>query len=250
MTYLTSAALALAFALGGGCLSFGQPPNWRSFESGLLGRDVEYAVHAAGDPAPTGVVYITDGRKWAERGLLNYLDSLHSTHTALPPTTYVLVSTIDPATGEDVRERFFDCDGPGARFFTEEFVPHVERDRPLASAAASRVLVGASFGAMSAAALSAEPDSPFGVYVLLSPITFQCPGLLERIAFLEGAAAKTRRAFVTTGTHDAEVYAEPLAAMYAAVGVEAHYVHTEGGHEFATWFAVLGDALAWALETR
>ena len=158
----------------------------------------------------------------------------------------MLVGTIDSAAAVDHRERLFAWDSDDLHAaIAQTVLPWAERGLPQATPPARRALVGLSLGAAHAAAELARADGLFGGFVLLSPTTYACPDLAKRVAFLPQAAAKTRRAYVSTGRLDAETYAVPLVRLLRGAGVATASVQTDGDHDFANWDAQWPAVLAW-----
>lgn len=208
-----------------------------------LGREVAYVVHDVGDGAPRRVVYLTDGEQWLAEGLAATLDSLLGGLSPEPAATrLVYVSAVDPASGANVRQTDFFANPAYYAFFRDRLLPAVEADLPADLSPADRSLVGISFGGLSAAFFSAQPDAPFGHYALLSPVTYPRPEVLEALAF---ARSGPSRVYLSTGTHDAEAYVDPLAAMYRGLGWPVVEVRTDGAHDYANWRGQLPRLAAW-----
>ena len=99
------------------------------------------------------------------------------------------------------------------------------------------------FGGLNAAYFAAE-DAPFKNYALLSPITYPCKALNQKIMF---GPQKDQRIYVSTGTTDAEHYVDELLALYRSKDFELMEVRTKGGHDFQNWQGQLTSVLTFLI---
>ncbi len=188
------------------------------------------------------IVYITDGRKAIDFGLLAEIERLTKAGTALP-AHYVFVSTIDDE-GTDHRNGYFFCNSDYLKFFTEELLPSVEGKLNAHFTPADRSLVGISFGGLNAAYFASR-NAPFRNYALLSPVTYPCPELAAKIAF---GPQRGQRIFLSTGHNDAEQYVSQLKGLYASKEHDVERLETAGGHDFGNWLPQLKQVLPFLLK--
>ncbi|MEL6356124.1 MAG: hypothetical protein AAFQ37_04240, partial [Bacteroidota bacterium] len=102
-----------------------------------------------------------------------------------------------------------------------------------------------SFGGLNAAYFAAQ-DAPFQNYALLSPVTYPCKELNQKIIF---GPQRGLRIFLSTGRQDAERYVDELLALYQSKDFVLQELRTEGGHDFANWQAQLETLLNFLLST-
>ena len=247
---MRTSILAALTVLGSVSLGYTQSLNWTKLHPPALGHDIFAAYYDLGAETPQHIVYLTDGGKWAsETALRTRLSTLHAEHPEYPATRYVLIGTIDSAANVDHRQQLFGCDNDDLHeAFAKTLIPWAEESLDRALGPDQRTLVGLSLGAAHAATELTHEEALFGSYVLLSPITYDCPDLARRIAFLSSASAKTRRAYISTGRLDAETYAVPLTSLLQGAGVETKFVQTEGDHDFANWDGQWEGVLRWLYE--
>ena len=241
-------------------VSFAQTLDWTTLHPPALGHAISATYFDVGPRPVRHVVYLTDGGKWAsETSIAARLRKLHAQHPDYSATRYVLIGTIDSAANVDHRQHLFGCDNDELHeAFAKTLIPWAEDSTGRAFNSSDRTLIGLSLGGAHAATELTRDDALFGNFVLLSPITYACPDLARRVAFLSAAferseeacpelveRAKTRRAYLSTGRLDAETYAEPLDALLRGAGVETEFVQTEGDHDFANWDAQWDSVLAW-----
>ena len=176
------------------------------------------------------VIYFTDGQKLIDNGFLTEIERLTAAGEA-PPAHYVFVSTVDPASGADLRNDYFFANPDYLAFFTEELLPAAEAKLDYPVTPADRSLVGISFGGLNAAWFAAK-DAPFWNYGLLSPITYPHDKLNQDIVFGPSAG---QRIFISTGQDDAERYVDELLGLYRNRDFVIKEVRTTGSHDFANW---------------
>jgi enterochelin esterase family protein len=152
-------------------------------------------------------------------------------------------------------------DGRHARFLTEELVPALEAELPIAS---RRCLMGASFGAI--ASLSTARRYP-GFYdrLLLQSGSFawSSNGCSQRRgpiwqpvkdfvdAYSDAPAPVSERVFVSCGVYESLICENrALVPKLRTAGMEVRFVEALDGHNWESWRDRLGDALPWLFEDR
>ena len=196
-----------------------------------LGTSVEAMLaDLSGGATGCPIIYLTDGQKLIDNGFLTEIERLTAAGEA-PPAHYVFVSTVDPASGEDLRNDYFFANPGYFAFFTEDLIPTAEAKLNYPVTPADRSLVGISFGGLNAAWFAAK-NAPFRNYGLLSPITYPHDKLNQEIVF--GPSAD-QRIFISTGHDDAERYVDDLLGLYRNRDFVIKEVRTTGSHDFANW---------------
>jgi enterochelin esterase family protein len=146
-----------------------------------------------------------------------------------------------------------------ARFLTHELVPRLETEFPLARHRSSRVLLGASFGAI--AALSAAYRSPrtYGSLVLLSgSFVFAESGMDHGggpvfdpvVNFVNSYRDRPRRVadrlFVSCGLYEPLIIPNrSIVPIFESAGMQVRYVEARDGHTWENWRDRLRAALSW-----
>ncbi|WP_165395250.1 alpha/beta hydrolase [Flagellimonas allohymeniacidonis] len=210
-----------------------QQQDWASIYSKVLQRSIDISIY---DSNPSKkekpIVYLTDGRKLLENGVMDSIKRL-TLFGQIPFATYVFVSTVDRVSGQDYRNENFFCNPSYIRFFESELVPFVEKGHEKGKSSFERSLVGISFGGLNAAYFSARTDL-FGNYALLSPVIYPCKKVISDISFSQN---KSLRIILTTGKNDAENYVDELERIYGSKGYELSTIETNGQHDFNNWNA-------------
>jgi len=184
------------------------------------------------------IIYVTDGKKFIDNGLFAEIKKLQE-KGKVPPAHYVFVSTISPMDQVDYRNDYFFCNPDYLAFFQEELIPQVEQKIGKIFTRDKRSLIGISFGGLNAAYFAAQ-DAPFRNYALLSPVTYPCKELNQKVMF---GPQKGQRIFVSTGTRDAERYVDDLLSLYNSKDFEIKESRTKGGHDFDNWKGQLEEVL-------
>jgi len=166
----------------------------------------------------SSIYYFTDGGKLISAGYLERLRELHKAQK-IPASYFVFVSSLDERDKTDKRNTYFFCNPDYLAFFEKEVLPQTERAIGKKFSQSQRGLIGISFGGLNAAWFSAKSRA-FANYALLSPITYPCPDLFSAITF---SSHTELNIFVSTGTNDAENYAQPLYNIYKSKEVNLQY---------------------------
>ena len=146
-----------------------------------------------------------------------------------------------------------------ARFLKQELLPQLEAEFPLKRHRSSRVLLGASFGAV--AALSAAYRSPntYGSLVLMSgsfvsagPGTDHGGGAVfdPVVKFVNRYRERPRRVadrlFVSCGLYEPLIIPNRgIVPVFESAGMRVRYVEALDGHTWENWRDRLRDGLSW-----
>ena len=214
---------------------FGQQVDTLLLPAKILAKQTNIFIWDYSNGEATSVFYFTDGEKLINQGAGEKIDSL-TRSGSIPKAKYVFVSTLAPESREDLRNDYFFCNESYVHFFEQELIPAVELSR---ISNVDRFLIGISFGALNAAYFAAQTDS-FGGYGMLSPITYPCTSLNEKLAF---SSFENYKVFLSTGTTDAENYVRDLAPILSIKTNQLRLVTTKGGHDFSNWNQQLGDLI-------
>lgn len=145
-----------------------------------------------------------------------------------------------------------------ARYLTEELVPYLEKEFPLMGTAASRGLLGASFGGVAALSTAWRYPGFYGRLLLQSgSFAFTDIGehgkgpafdsVVEFVnAFRESSSAVTERTFLTCGVYESLIYENrSLLPILQNTGMDVRYVETRDGHNWENWRDTFREGLSW-----
>ena len=151
-----------------------------------------------------------------------------------------------------------------ASFLTEELLPHLQTEFPLARNRSGRILLGASFGAI--AALSTAYSSPhmYGSLVLMSgsfvfadagsdhgggPVFDPVVQFVNR--YRDRPRRVAERLFVSCGLYEPLIISNrAIVPVFESAGMQVRYVEARDGHTWENWRDRLRDALTWVLPGR
>lgn len=156
------------------------------------------------------------------------------------------------------RLRDYAAYGDHSRFLAEELVPALEARYPLQKGAASRGLMGASFGGVAALAAAAHYPGQFGRLLLQSgSFAFTDIGPSRRgpafepvVEFVNGFRDAPRRiserVFVSCGVYESLIYENrSLVPILQSTGMDVRYVEAFDGHNWENWRDRLREGLSW-----
>ena len=146
-----------------------------------------------------------------------------------------------------------------ARFVTNELVPRLERDFPLAARPAARCLMGSSFGAVAALSTAYRHPAGYGGLLLQSgSFAFTDigtdhgggPEFDEVVKFVNRYRARPRRVaermFVSCGVYEPLIVRNrSMVPIFSATGAAVRYVEAYDGHSWENWRDRLRDGLSW-----
>lgn len=155
------------------------------------------------------------------------------------------------------RLRDYAAHGEHSRFLAEELVPALEARYPLQKGAASRGLMGASFGGVAALAAATHYPGRFGRLLLQSgSFAFTDIGPSRRgpafepvVGFVNGFRdAPTRvseRIFLSCGVYESLIYENrSLVPILQSTGMDVRYVESFDGHNWESWRDRLREGLS------
>lgn len=226
----------------------------RELESAALGRRQHYKLYLPARYRTTRrypLLVVHDGDDYLNYSeLKTVLDNLiHRMEVA--PLIAVLVSS-------HRRLVEYAGDESHAQFIAEELLPELDRSLPLDKHAASRGLMGASFGAVASLYTAWKHPGEFGRLLLQSgSFAFTDIGHHRRgpafdpvvkfvNAFRDNPGKPTEKVFVSCGTYESLIYENrSLVPLLQARGMDVRYVEARDGHNWENWRDRLREGLSW-----
>ena len=146
-----------------------------------------------------------------------------------------------------------------ARYLTNELVPRLERDLPLAARPSGRCLMGASFGAVASLATAYRHPTGYGSLLLQSgSFVFtdigtehaDDPAFDDVVKFVNRYRARPRRvadrAYVSCGVYEPLIVRNrSMVPTFSGTGMRVRYVEARDGHSWENWRDRLRDGLSW-----
>ena len=146
-----------------------------------------------------------------------------------------------------------------ARFLRQELLPQLEVEFPLKRHRSSRVLLGASFGAVAALSAAYRSPSAYGSLVLMSgSFVYAASGsdhgggaVFDPVVkfvnrYRERPLRVADRLFVTCGLYEPLIIPNrSIVPVFESAGMQVRYVEALDGHTWENWRDRLRDALSW-----
>jgi len=213
--------------------------------SNVLGYDLQYRVYlpegyASSTDLP--VLFLTDGQNYLSRGRMpGILDRLIS-DGSIDPVIAVFVDARDPDDLESNRRRTqFFCNRDYLDFYTDELIPTVEMDYPVAANREGRTIMGLSFGGTNAACFGLLGYDSFSGIAMQSPANHPLPDLLPAY---EEMPMLPLRVFLSTGTpNDNTGDNRRFHTVLSDKGYDMKYVEVRQGHDWDNWRPLIDDVL-------
>ena len=145
-----------------------------------------------------------------------------------------------------------------AAFIAEQLLPAMQNKFPIYETAASRCLMGASFGGVAALATAWRYPGTFGRLLLQSgSFAFtdigeskRGPAFVEVVkfinAFRDAPGKPSEKVFVSCGTYESLIYENrTMVPVLQASGMEVRYEEARDGHNWENWRDRLRSGLSW-----
>jgi enterochelin esterase family protein len=147
-----------------------------------------------------------------------------------------------------------------ARFLTNELLPHLQTEFPVARNRSGRILLGASFGAVAALSTAYESPQTYGSLVLMSGSFVSADAGTDHgggsvfdpvVQFVNRYRDRPRhvadRLFVSCGLYEPLIIPNrSIVPIFESAGMRVRYVEARDGHTWENWRDRLRDALLWA----
>lgn len=217
-------------------------------ESKLLGYALQYRVLAPTNGTKAGyldVIYINDGQDYLQEGNLDSIIRQLTLQEKIKPVMAVFVDSRDPDNLRDNRRHSqFMCNRKYALFFEHELIPTVEASFEIQGATKKRLIMGLSFGALSAGCFGILLPDTFGYVAMQSPASDKHLEILRKI-YLQTPVQPTKY-FVTIGTRNDNTRAgRELLRDLRKLGYNVTSYEVAQGHNWRNWRSKLEDIFIW-----
>jgi len=146
-----------------------------------------------------------------------------------------------------------------SRFVTDELLPRLETELPLAATRSGRCLMGSSFGAVASLSTAVRSSDTYGSLILMSgSFVFTDIGTDHGggevfdpvVKFVNRYRAKPThvadRVFVSCGVYEPLIVPNrSMVPTFESAGMTVEYVEARDGHNWENWRDRLRDALSW-----
>ena len=215
--------------------------------SPALDYNLQYRVYTPPGMQPDDalpVLFVADGQWYIDEGDLPALMDSMIAAGAIEPVMAVFIDNRNPDfLRENRRARQFFCNEKYIRFVTDELVPIIDRDYPTAATAASRTMLGLSFGGLNAACFGLYAHTSFGGIAMQSPAMHPVPTIWQAY---EDSTRLPLNVFLSSGDRqDNEARTRRLRDILQAKGYPMRYLEVPYGHNWQNWGPLLDDVLTW-----
>ncbi len=213
--------------------------------SDVLGYDLQYRVHL-----PNGVevlenlpvLFVTDGQSYIKNGKLHRQLNKLMKAGRIDPVVTVFIDARDPDDLKNNRRNSqFMCNRKYLEFFRRELIPEIERQFPVGIEAASRTILGVSFGGLNAACFGLMGSDLFSGVAMHSPATHPVASLMPGYEKVDKLPLKI---FLSTGSpYDNSARNRKFRSILKDKGYELKYIEVEAGHDWDNWRPLMDDVL-------
>ncbi len=224
----------------------GSHSNDRLLNSKILGYQVTYTLYLpaghTGERLP--VVYVTDGYEYTHPQLGNMVTILDNliADQKIKPIAAVFIDHREPVNRSNNRrmeelamnERYL-------RFFADEFIPHIEKNHPVATEATQRAILGNSMGGLNAAYFVFARPNLFTMAGIQSPAFYTRPQIYS---MCEGADKHPIKISMTSGLiNDTSEGGRRMKALLETSACQYNYREVNQGHSWGNWRNLIDDIL-------
>ncbi len=217
------------------------------FSSKTLGYQITYSVyHPAGveHGKRLPVLYVTDGHEYLLPELGNIttiLDNLIG-EKRIEPILVVLVDHREPANRSNNRRmEELNMNEKYLNFFTNEFIPAIEKKYPVKSEAAHRAILGSSIGGLTSAYFIFSRPDLFSMAGMQSPAFWSRPQIYS---LCNSATLPKIKISLTSGLiNDASEGSRKMKEILQNNACNYHYRETNEGSSWGNWRNSLDDVL-------
>lgn len=217
------------------------------FFSKKLGYQISYDVylpanHQPGEKLP--VVYVTDGYEYRHQNMGNMVTVLDNLIGAkkIKPIAAVFIDHRDPVNRTNNRRmEELAMNAKYLSFFTDEFIPLVESNYPIAAGSANRAILGNSMGGLNSAYFVFSRPDVFSMAGIQSPAFYTRPQIYQLCEQSDGTPIKIS---MTSGTiYDTSAGSRKMKDVLESISCKYTYREVNEGHSWGNWRNLIDDIL-------
>ncbi|WP_379925380.1 alpha/beta hydrolase-fold protein [Mariniflexile jejuense] len=191
------------------------------------------------------VIYINDGDNYIKKASLpKVLDSLISNDIIEPVVAVFLEPRDEKENWRNIRQELFLCNPLFVSFFTNEFIPTIEKLYTVSNHPNDRSIMGVSFGGLAAAYIADNAPNTFKNVIMQSPAFHPCKDIYNSFYM---KPKKDFKMYLSYGTgKDTEKQDIPFIQILKNKGYNLKINRVEGAnHEWSVWQEQLDDILVY-----
>ncbi len=224
------------------------------YNSTVLGYQVTYSAYLPYGYTATQkypVIYVTDGYEYLHPRMGNMktvLDNLIA-DKKIQPVVAIFIDHREPVNrSNNKRMEELAMNTKYLSFFSDEFVPFIERTYSVSAEAKERGILGTSMGGLTSAYFAFSKPGVFGMAGIQSPAFWYKP---EIYTICNNAQNPPVKIFLTTGViNDAQDGARKMKDILEKNMCSYQYSETEQGHSWGNWRDTLDDILIYFFASK
>ncbi len=215
------------------------------FPSKALGYQITYSVYTpanTGDNLPT--IYVTDGFEYMHPKMGNMITTLDNliADKKIKPVIAIFIDHREPINrANNRRMEELAMNEKYLKFFTEEFIPMIEHNYPVAKGRENRAILGTSMGGLTSAYFIFSRPEVFGMAGIQSPAFWTKPQIYSLCDSV--ASSKTRISMTSGVINDASESTRKMKAILENNSCIYTYRETNEGHSWGNWRNLIDDIL-------
>jgi enterochelin esterase-like enzyme len=217
------------------------------FNSKSLGYQIMYSVYTPNQSfikGPLPVAYVTDGYEYMHERMGNMVQMLDYliANKKIKPIIAVFVDHREPVNRSNNRRmQELAMNSKYLNFFSEEFVPQIEKNYPISDNANDRAILGTSMGGLTAAYFAISKPDVFGLAGIQSPAFWFKP---EIYALCDRPDNPPIKIAMTSGLiNDSHEGTRKMKDILDKTACTYQYIEVNEGHSWGNWKGLLDEIL-------
>lgn len=231
----------------------GSLSNVKMIKSTVLNKTLPYRIYLPpiyNVSKKMPVIYINDGYNYIKKAAFpKVLDSLISNNIIEPVVAVFLEPRDKNENWKNIRQELFLCNPLFVKFFTDEFIPTIEKLYAVSNKPNDRSIMGVSFGGLAAAYIADNAPNTFKNIIMQSPAFHPCKDIYKSFNM---NPKKDFKMYLSYGTgKDTEKQDLPFIKILKNKGYNLKVNRVEGAnHEWSVWQEQLDDILIYFLSNN
>ena len=226
-------------------IGHGKLKNEILFQSKALGYQITYSVYLPhGHHGHLPTIYVTDGFEYIHPKMGNMVTTLDNliAEKKIHPVIAIFIDHREPVNRSNNRRMDeLAMNEKYLKFFTEEFIPMVERTYPVAKGRENRAILGTSMGGLTSAYFVFAKPEVFAMAGIQSPAFWTKPQIYS---LCDSMANSKTKISMTSGTYnDANESARKMKTILENNSCVYTYRETNEGHSWGNWRNLIDDIL-------
>ncbi len=215
------------------------------YQSKALGYPITYSVYLPhGHHSHLPTIYVTDGFEYMDPKMGNMVTTLDNliADKKIQPVIAIFIDHREPMNRSNNRRmEELAMNEKYLKFFTEEFIPLIEQNYPVAKGRENRAILGTSMGGLTSAYFVFARPEVFGMAGIQSPAFWTKPQIYSLCDSM--ANSKTKISMTSGVYNDASESARKMKTILENNSCIYTYRETNEGHSWGNWRNLIDDIL-------